>query len=100
MHILNYIFPNANANERIADVERRFEGRALDWLTLREISEETSPDFATTFFINQSLSDRYNQRLQGGFSNELRRIESLIHQRKWTRIVRTGLHRYNLLPRA
>ena len=92
-----HIFPNANANERIADVKRRFEGRALDWLTLREISEETSPDFATTFFINQSLSDRYNQRFQAGFSNELRRIESLIHQRKWARIVRTGLHRYKLL---
>src|SRR5271165_4405558 len=92
-----HIFPNANANGRIADVERRFEGRALDWLTLREISEETSPDFATTFFINQSLSDRYNQRFQAGFSNELRRIESLIHQRKWARIVRIGLQRYKLL---
>jgi len=92
-----HIFPNANANGRIADVERRFERRALDWLTLREISEETSPDFATTFFINQSLSDRYNQRFQAGFSNELRRIESVIHQRKWARIVRTGLHRYKLL---
>ena len=92
-----HIFPNANANERIADVKRRFERRALDWLTLREISEETSPDFATTFFINHSLSDRYNQRFQAGFSNELRRIESLIHQRKWARIVRIGLQRYKLL---
>src|SRR6201984_1344638 len=35
-----HIFPNANANERIADVERRFAGRALDWWTLRGISEE------------------------------------------------------------
>jgi hypothetical protein len=92
-----HIFPNTSANERIADVERRFEARALDWLTLREISEETSPDFATTFFINHSLSDRYNQRFQAGFSNELRRIDSLIHQRKWARIVRTGLQRYKLL---
>jgi hypothetical protein len=92
-----HIFPNANANERIADVERRFEGRALDSLTLREISEETSPDFATTFFINHSLSDRYNQRFQAGFFSELQRIKSLIYQRRWARIVQTGLQRYKLL---
>jgi hypothetical protein len=74
-----HIFPNANANERIADVERRFEGRALvlDWLTLKEISEETSPDFATTFFINHSLSDCYNQRFQAGFSSELQSYKEL-----------------------
>jgi hypothetical protein len=92
-----HIFPNANANERIADVERRFEGRALDSLTLREISEETSPDFATTFFINHSLSDCYNQRFQAGFFSELQRIKSLIYQRRWARIVQTGLQRYKLL---
>jgi hypothetical protein len=92
-----HIFPNANANERIADVERRFEGRALDSLTLREISEETSPDFATTFFINHSLSDCYNQRFQAGFFSELQRIKSLIYQRRWARIVQTSLQRYKLL---
>jgi hypothetical protein len=92
-----HIFPNANANERIAEVERRFAGHALDWLTLREISKETSPDFATIFFINHSLFDRYNQRFQAGFYDELRRVESLIRQRKWTRIVRPCLQRYKLL---
>jgi hypothetical protein len=92
-----HIFPNASVNERIADVERRFEARSLDWLTLREISEETSPDFATTFFINHSLSDRYNQRFQAGFFSELQRIKSLIYQRRWARIVQTGLQRYKLL---
>jgi hypothetical protein len=92
-----HIFPNANANQRIAEVERRFEGRALDWLTLREISKETSPDFATTFFINHSLSDRDNQRFQAGFYNELRRIQPLIRDRKWTQIVRPDLQRYKLL---
>jgi hypothetical protein len=48
-----HIFPNANANEQIAEIERRFAGRALDSLTLREISEKTSPDFATTFFYSK-----------------------------------------------
>ena len=92
-----HIFPNANTNERIADVERRFTGCALDWSTLGEISKETSPDFATAFFINHSLSDHYNQKFQAGFYDELRRIQSLIRQRKWTRIVRPRLQRYKLL---
>src|SRR5262245_21665780 len=41
----------ADVAERITGIERRFGGRPLDWLTLKEISEETSPDFATIFFI-------------------------------------------------
>jgi hypothetical protein len=92
-----HIFPDPSVNEQIADVERRLEGRAFDWLTLREISEEMSPDFATIFFINHSLSDRNNQRIQAGFSSELERIKSLIQQRRWTRIVKTSLQRYRLL---
>jgi|SRR5271165_1301170 len=44
-----------------------------------------------------SLSDCYNQRFQAGFFSELQRIKSLIYQRRWARIVQTGLQRYKLL---
>jgi hypothetical protein len=83
--------------ERIAGIERRYAGRPLDWLTLKELSGETSPDFATIFFINRCWSDHTNERLQTGYSEELNRVESLIHQRSWARTVRSGLYEYKIL---
>jgi hypothetical protein len=53
---------NANVAQRINNIERRFGTRPLDWLILKELSEETSPDFATIFFINRCLSDHTNER--------------------------------------
>jgi len=88
---------NANDAERIAEIERRFGKRPFDWLALKEISRETSPDFATIFFINHTLSEHNNESFQSGYSAELRRIESLIHQRKWTLVVRTALKEYKIL---
>ena len=86
-----------NRAERIADIEARFAGRPLDWLTLKEISEATSPDFATIYFINRCLSDHTNQRFQAGYARELQRVESLIRQRDWARTVRTSLRGYKIL---
>ena len=88
---------SANVAERIASIERRFRTRPLDWLTLKEISEESSPDFATIFFINRCLSDHTNKRFQSGYSRELQRIESLICRRRWTPIARVGLRGYEIL---
>jgi hypothetical protein len=50
-----------------------------------EISEATSPDFATIYFIDRCLSDHTIQRFQTGYSRELQRVESLIRQREWAR---------------
>jgi hypothetical protein len=86
-----------NDAERIAGIEARFAGRPLDWSTLKEISEATSPDFATIYFINRCLADHTNQRFQAGYSRELQRVESLIRQRNWARIVRTSLRGYKIL---
>ena len=83
--------------ERITAIERRFGAEHLDWLTLKELSKETSPDFATIFFINRCLSDHTNKRFQSGYSRELQRIESLIHQRRWVPIARIGLRGYKIL---
>jgi hypothetical protein len=88
---------SVKVDERIARIEQRFGGRPLDWLTLKELSEETSPDFATLYFINRCLSDHTNERFQAGYSGELQRVESLIHQRSWARSVRTGLRGYKVL---
>jgi hypothetical protein len=88
---------SADVAERITSIERRFGARPLDWLTLKEISEETSPDFATIFFINRSLSDHPNERFQTDYSIELQRIESLIYQKRWARIARIGLRGYKIL---
>jgi hypothetical protein len=88
---------SGNDAERIAGVEERFAGRPLDWLTLKEISGATSPDFATIYFINRCLTDHTNQRFQAGCSRELQRVESLIRQRDWARTVRTSLRQYKIL---
>ena len=93
----NHSIANANNAERIAEIEQRFGKQPFDWLALKEISRETSPDFATIFFINQTLSEHNNERFQSGYSVELRRIESLIHQRKWALVVRTALKGYKIL---
>jgi len=90
-------FANANDSERIAEIERRFGQRPFDWLTLKEISRETSPDFATIFLINHILSEHNNQRFQSAYAEELQRIESLMHQKKWTPVVRTSLKAYKIL---
>ena len=83
--------------QRIDGIERRFRGRPLDWLTLKELSQETSPDFATIFFINRCLSDHTNERFQAAYSGEIQRVKSLLNQRSWARTLRTGLRGYEIL---
>src|SRR3984893_19454653 len=63
-------------DRRITDIEQRFKKRPLDWLTLREISAETTPDFATLFFIKQILSDSRNARLQKAYWQEGHRTDA------------------------
>ena len=82
---------------RIAGLEQRFLSRPLDWLTLKRISAETSPDFATIFFVNRCLADRANQRFQSGYLRELQRIETLVQQGHWAQTVRTALRGYKIL---
>jgi hypothetical protein len=67
---------NSELDRRIADIEQRFQARPLDWLTLRELSGQTSPDFATLFFIKQSLSDGRNAKLQKAYWQEVSRINN------------------------
>jgi hypothetical protein len=86
-----------NTVERIAGIDARFGGRPLDWRTLSDLSEATSPDFATIYFINRCLSDHTNESFQAGYSKELQRVESLIHQRNWPPTVRTSLRGYKIL---
>jgi hypothetical protein len=88
---------SANIAKRITSAERHFRERSLDWQTLRELSDETSPDFATIFFINRCLSDHTNERFQSGYLKELQRVESLIHRGRWARIARIGLRGYKIL---
>jgi len=88
---------NSELDRRIRDIEQRFKKRPLDWLTLREISAETTPDFATLFFIKQSLSDSRNARLQKAYRQEVHRIDAAT--RRTTRAVaaRSELRKYKLI---
>jgi hypothetical protein len=83
--------------DRIAVTEEHFRGRPLDWLTLKELSEATSPDFATIYFVKRCLADHTNELFQAAYSREFERIESLIHQGKWSGIVRDSLRSYKFL---
>ena len=84
-------------DKRIANLEQRFEARPLDWLTLRELSREASPDFATLFFIKQSLSTQLSAKCQRAYLKEVARVTSATQQNNWSELVRAGLRRYKFL---
>lgn len=88
---------NPSLDERISDIERRFKSRPLDSLALKEISDETSPDFATLFFIKHILSDAVNQRFQTNYGREVKRVKSRTQLSGWAGIVRNRLQQYKLL---
>ena len=84
-------------DERIFETEQRFQWRALDWVTLRALSHQTSPDFATLFFIKQTLSDGRNAKLQMAYAKEINLIKSGLQRSNRTAIVRDKLRHYHLL---
>jgi hypothetical protein len=88
---------NPTWNARIADIEQRFKSRPLNWSELKEVSEETSPDFATLFFIRQTLSDTTNERFQTNYAQEVKRVKSRTRLSGWSGIVRNQLRQYKLL---
>jgi hypothetical protein len=79
-----------NFDQQITDIEQRFKARPLDWSTLRELSRETSPDFATLFFVERSLSERGNDKFQEAYLREVRRLRR-------APIARSSLRRYKFL---
>ena len=88
---------NSSLAERIADIEQSFAKHPLDRVTLREISQETSPDFASIYFVGRCLADHTNERFQAGYFSESQRVKFLMQQRNWKRAVRTSLREYKLL---
>lgn len=88
---------NSELDQRIADIEQRFGGRPLDRRTLGEISAGTSPDFATLFFIKQSLSDGRNAKLQKAYRQELNRINIGIRHASRAVAARKELQQYDLI---
>jgi hypothetical protein len=88
---------NSELGRRMAEVEQRFKGSSLDWLTLREISASTSPDFATLFFVKQSLSDSRNARLQKAYLEEVGRINIAASRSVRSLSARNQLRQYELI---
>lgn len=88
---------NSIWDRRIADIEQRFKSHPLDWLELEKVSGETSPDFATLFFIRQTLSDTTNERFQTNYAQEIKRVKSCTRLSGWPGIVRNELKQYKLL---
>jgi hypothetical protein len=85
------------ADRNIAGIERRFAARPLDASTLRELSAETSPDFATLFFIKRSLSNQTNRAFQERYCEEVRRIKTDIQHNRWAGIARHRLRACKIL---
>ena len=88
---------NSTWDRRIADIEQRFKSRPLHWSDLKEVSDETSPDFATLFFIRQTLSDTINERFQTDYAREVKRLKSRVQLSASAGIVRNELKQYKLL---
>ncbi|MBI4083288.1 MAG: hypothetical protein HY423_11825 [Candidatus Lambdaproteobacteria bacterium] len=61
---------------RIARVHRESDGLPLDWSLLKKVSEATSPDFATLYFIRRVQADPVNARIQDAFSRTLHRVRA------------------------
>jgi hypothetical protein len=88
---------NSELDQRISDIEQRFKARKLDWLALREISAETTPDFATLFFIKQSLSNSRNARLQKAYLQEVNRMDLAARRTGRAVAARSELRKYKLI---
>jgi hypothetical protein len=101
--IAQYYFGNSSPGTapdwhgRIADIERRFSGRALGWLDLEDLAHETSPDFATLLFIREILSNPINERFQSKYRREVQRVTSKVGENNWVGIVRDRLRQYKIL---
>jgi hypothetical protein len=96
-HSLSPAAANSELGRRIVDIEQRFKARPLDWLTLRDISAQTSPDFATLFFIKQSLSDSRNARLEKAYWQEVSRINTATGRPVRAVAARNQLRQYELI---
>jgi hypothetical protein len=84
---------NSELDKRITDVEQR--AGPIDWVTLRVLSRETSPDFATLFFIKRTLAEHPN--FQTAYSRELSAIRSAVRRSTRVRPVRNELRQYEFL---
>ncbi len=93
----NHPAASTKLDKQVAEINRRFAGSPLDSATLRRISQQTSPDFATIYFVNRILADAANKAFQARYLGELRRIDSLVQQARWTSIARTHLREYKFL---
>jgi hypothetical protein len=60
----------------IDDVRARYDAMPLDRESLRALSHETSPDFATIYFCERVLSDPRNRALQTAVDDETEALKS------------------------
>jgi hypothetical protein len=89
--------PDRKFDERIADIQRRFQAFPLSSSLLKKLSRQTSPDFAVLFFIKQSLANQVNARFEASYVQETKRIKTITRQSSWTGIVPKGAARYKFL---
>ncbi len=89
--------PNPQFAQQIAAIQRSYEARPLIASRLQELSRQTSPDFATLFFIKQSLANQVNARFQASYARETRRVKAITRQSSWNGIVPPGAARYTFL---
>jgi hypothetical protein len=83
--------------QRIAALQQNFQARPLTPSLLQVLSKQTSPDFATLFFIEQSLANKVNARFQASYVEETKRVQTIVRQSSWTGIVPQGAARYRFL---
>jgi hypothetical protein len=84
-------------DNQIAGIDERYRATPLDRQTLKAISHNASPDFATLFLIKQLLSNPRNLEFQTNYLAETKRIESDLERNEWSEIARPALRRYEVL---
>lgn len=65
-----------NGDPTIDDVRARYDALPLDRASLRALSHETSPDFATLYFCERVLADPKNRALQTAVDDETEALKS------------------------
>ncbi len=89
--------PDPRFEQRVVAIQRTFQARPLTSSLLQELSRQTSPDFATLFFIKQCMANQVNARLQARYVQETKRVKAIVGKNNWTEIVPPGAARYSFL---
>src|ERR1700732_2098342 len=68
--------PRLDQTKAVGALRAKFDQRTISWELLRDLTHETSVDFATLYFIRRTLMDQRNAQWQSRFAELLRQLRA------------------------